>query len=215
MEQVLAYLNDLPPLPVYALLAAGAFVENLLPVVPADTFIVAGGFLAGVGALDPLVVFLAVWSLNVGGAWAVYLAGRRYGPDFFRSGRGRRWVSERQMARLAAFYERWGVAAIFLARFLPGFRALVPVFAGVTRQAPFRVAAPLLLASAAWYGALVRAGYLAGDNLEAVVATLRRTNQGLLVVAVVVGVALAAWWRRARRAVAEQDACRGRAGGER
>lgn len=204
-QQVLAYLNDLPPLPVYALLAAGAFVENLLPVVPADTFIVAGGFLAGVGMLDPVVVFLAVWGLNVGGAWAVYLAGRRYGPDFFRSGRGRRWVSERQMTRLAAFYERWGVAAIFLARFLPGFRALVPVFAGVTRQAPFKVAPPLLLASAAWYGALVRAGYLAGDNLDAVAETLRRTNRGLLVVAAVVGVALAIWWRRARRVDEDGD----------
>lgn len=203
MEDALAYLSDLPLAPVYALLAAGALVENLLPMVPADTFIVAGGFLAGVGPLDPLVVFLIVWGFNVGGALAVYAAGRRYGPGFFRSRRGRRWVSERQMARLASFYERWGVAAIFLARFLPGFRALVPVFAGVTGQSPVKVALPLLAASAAWYGGLVGAGYLAGDNLDAVAATLRRTNQGLLIAAAAVAVALAVWWRRARRSRAD------------
>lgn len=206
MEDVLVRLNDLSPLPAYALLATGALVENLLPVVPADTFIVAGGFLAGVGPLDPLVVFLAVWGFNVGGALVVYVVGRRCGPGFFSSGRGRRWVSERQMARLASFYERWGVVAIFSARFLPGFRALVPVFAGVTKQSPVKVAPPLLAASAVWYGVLVRAGYLAGDNLDAVVATLRRANQGLLVVAAAVAVALAVWWRRARRAAADRDA---------
>lgn len=203
MEDVLARLNDLPPAPVYALLATGALIENLLPVVPADTFIVAGGFLAGVGPLDPLVVFLAVWGFNVGGALAVYVAGRRCGPAFFEKGRGRRWVSERQMARLASFYERWGFAAIFLARFLPGFRAVVPVFAGVTGQPPVKVAPPLLAASAVWYGALVRAGYLAGDNLDAVAATLRRTNQGLLIAAAAVAVALAVWWRRVRRTSAD------------
>ncbi len=199
MEEALAYLAALPPLPVYALLAAGAAVENVLPIVPADTFIVAGGFLAGLGTVDLVIVFAVVWAFNVGGAVTVYAAGRRYGPGFFRRGWGRRLLAEDQMAGLASFYERRGAAAVFAARFLPGYRALVPVFAGVTQQPPRRVVGPLTAAAAIWYGGLVGAGYLAGDNLEAVAAAVRGLNTGLLVVALLLVVPLAVAWRRTRR----------------
>lgn len=199
MEEALAYLTGLPSLLVYALLGAGAAVENVLPVVPADTFIVAGGFLAGLGTVDPAAAFGVVWAFNVGAATAVYGAGRRWGPGFFRRGWGRRLLAEDQLARLASFYERWGVGAVFAARFLPGYRALVPVFAGVTGQPPGRVVAPLLAASAIWYGGLVGAGYMAGNNLDAVATAVRNMNAGLLAVAVALAVPLAVAWRRTRR----------------
>ena len=206
MEQALALLTDLPPALVYAVLATGAVVENILPVIPADTFVVTGGFIAGLGTLRPLGVFVVVWGFNVAGAIAVYAAGLKYGPGFFRQGRGRVLLAERQMRRLEAFYGRWGVAAIFVGRFLPGFRALVPVFAGVAELGPARVVPPLVAASAIWYGALVRLGYLAGDNLEAVVDMVERTNRGLLVASVSLGVLiLGVWWRARRRDAGEGD----------
>ncbi len=198
MEEALELLTGLPPVLIYVVLASGAAVENILPVVPADTVILFGGFIAGLGIVAPVPVFLVVWAFNVGAAVGVYALGRRYGRAFFRSGRGRRLMSERRMRRMEAFYRRWGIAAIFLARFLPGFRALVPVFAGVADLGVARVVAPLLAASAIWYGALVRLGYLAGDNIDAVADTLARTNQWLLGASVAVALILAAIWRRRR-----------------
>ena len=204
MEEALARLAGLPPLPIYALLAAGATIENVLPLVPADTFIVAGGFMAGLGTVDLAAVLGVVWAFNVGGAVAVYAAGRRYGPGFFRRGWGRRLLAKDQLAGLDSFYERRGAAAVFAARFLPGYRALVPVFAGVTRQPPGRVVVPLMAASAIWYGGLVSAGYLAGNNLEAVATTIRSVNAGLLAVALLLVVPLAVvWWRTRRRGRSE------------
>ncbi|MYK65168.1 MAG: hypothetical protein F4022_01710, partial [Gemmatimonadetes bacterium] len=127
MEQILAFLSDLPPLLLYVVLGLGAAIENVLPIVPADTVIVTGGFIAGLGVAGVIPVFLSVWGFNVAGAVAVYAVGRRYGPEFFSTGRGRHLLAKGQMRRLEAFYARWGVAAIFAGRFLPGFRALVPV----------------------------------------------------------------------------------------
>ncbi len=199
MEQTLAFLSDLPPLLLYLVLGVGAAVENVLPVVPADTVIVMGGFVAGLGVGGVVSVFLAVWGFNVAGAVAVYAVGRRYGPEFFTTGRGRHLLAEKQMRRLEAFYARWGVAAIFAGRFLPGFRALVPVFAGVAGLGWARVVPPLAVASAIWYGALVRVGHLAGDNVDAVRDTMSRTSRGLLATSLVLAVALVAVWWRARR----------------
>lgn len=199
MDGILTFLSELPPPLVYIVLGLGAATENVLPVIPADTFIVIGGFVAGLGAVHAVPAFLFVWGFNVGGAMAVYAAGRRYGPHFFSEGPGRHLLAEEQMIRLEAFYARWGVAAIFAGRFLPGFRALVPVFAGVAGLGSYRVLPPLVVASAIWYGTLVRVGYLAGDNLEAVVAALERTNRGLLAASVVLAALILGVWWRARR----------------
>ena len=196
MEQTLAFLSDLPPYLLYLVLGVGAAVENVLPVVPADTIIVMGGFIAGLGSGGVIPVFLVVWGFNVAGALAVYTVGRRYGPEFFATGRGRHLLAEGQMRRLEAFYARWGVAAIFAGRFLPGFRALVPVFAGVAGVGASRVVPPLAVASAIWYGLLVRLGHLAGSNAEAVLA---KANRGLFAVSAALAIVLVAVWWRARR----------------
>ena len=201
MERALSLLTELPPELAYALLAAGAAIENILPVVPADTFIVAGGLIAGLGTVHPIAMFGVVWGGNVGGAIAVYGVGWRYGPSFLRTRAGRGLASEDRMERLQVFYRRWGVVAIFLARFLPGFRAVVPVFAGVTRLKPARAVPPMVVASAIWYGALLRVGYLGGDNIEAVAATLEQANRGLLIASGALAVLIAGlWWRSRRKA---------------
>ena len=205
MDGILTFLGGLPSLLLYVVLGVGAAVENVLPVVPADTFVVFGGFVAGLGAGHPAAVFLSVWGLNVAGAMAVYWIGRRHGPRFFREGAGRHLLAAGQMGRLEAFYARWGVAAIFAGRFLPGFRALVPVFAGVAGLPTIRVFPPLAVASAIWYGTLVRLGYLAGDNLETVVGAIERTNRGLLAAsAVLAALILALWWRARRNGAAQE-----------
>ncbi len=204
LDRALALLEGLPTVLIYVVLALGAAMENIVPIIPADTVILGGGLVAGVGRVHPFGIFLATWAANVGGAALVYWAGLRYGLGFFSEGRGRHLLSPVQMARLERFYDRWGVPAIFVARFLPGFRALVPVFAGVTRQRPLRVLPPLIVASAIWYGGLVRLGFLTGRNIESVLETLDRANRGLLLVSAVLIVIVLGFWARTRNGGAKQ-----------
>ena len=113
-------------------------------------------------------------------------------------GWGRRVLKVQQMDRMTRFYERWGTWAIFWTRFLPGLRAVVPVFAGVTQQRFGSVAVPLAAASAIWYGTLVWLGALTGHNLEALSALLARSSGVLTVLAAVVLLVLARWWWRTK-----------------
>lgn len=197
-DGVLAWFQALPDVLVYVLLGAGAGVENVVPAVPADTFVVLGGFLSAVGGLHARWVFAATWTCNVASALFMYRMGYRYGRSFFATGWGRHILSPHQMQRMVRFYGRWGTVAVFLTRFLPGLRAVVPVFAGVTHQRFFPVAIPLALASAIWYGALVWAGTFAGRNLDRVLEDLGQVNGWLLGVAVAVFLGVLAWWWRTR-----------------
>lgn len=199
MSAILDFLGALPPLLVYAVLGVGAALENLVPPVPADTFVLLGGFLAARGLSDPWIVWGVTWGANVGSALAVYGVGHRYGRVFFEEGLGRHVLNEHQMTRMRGFYSRFGVAAVFFTRFLPGLRAVVPAFAGVTHQRFIPVALPLAAASGIWYGALVWLGATAGRNLERIAASLKDANVVLLVLALVLAGAVVWWWLRTRK----------------
>lgn len=197
-QDLLAWFEGVPNVLVYIVLGLGAAVENVVPAIPADTFVVLGGFLAAVGDLHARWVFLFTWVGNVTSALLMTWVGRTHGPSFFEVGWGRHVLSRHQMDRMGAFYGRFGRFAIFVTRFLPGLRAVVPVFAGVTRQPVRQVAVPLAAASAIWYGLLVWAGTLAGHNVDQVLGLVGAVNEWLLGVAVLAIVAVLLWWWRTR-----------------
>lgn len=201
MRQFLGWMNELPESAIYAVLWIGAATENFIPAVPADTFVALGGFLAGaeVAGLQVLWVFLGTWIFNVGGALTIYRVSHRFGRPFFQDGLGRHLLRPHQMERVADFYARWGTPAIFLSRFLPGVRAVVPIFAGTTHQGWAAVALPITIASAIWYGGLVYLGRLAGRNLELLESLLGSINRWLALAAAAIGLVVLAWWIRTRR----------------
>ena len=199
MDQILVWLRDTSPYLMYTVLGIGAAVENIVPPIPADTFILLGGFFAARGLASEKVVFLVTWTSNVLSALVVYAAAYRYGDSFFQTRLGRYLLDPKQVGVVRRFYRRWGVAAIFYSRFFPGLRSVTPVFAGLIRQHPLSVALPLLLASGIWYGGLVWVGAFAGRNIDQLLRIQTGLNWTLTGIAGVIVVPLAWWWWRSRR----------------
>ncbi len=210
MDPILDFLTESSPFLIYVLLGVGAAIENIIPPIPADPFVLLGGFLAARGQASVGTVFLVTWTSNVLSALAVYAAGYRYGSSFFRTRLGRYVLDPDQLQTVRRFYRRWGTSAIFYTRFLPGLRAVVPVFAGVSHQKPLLVAFPVLTASAIWYGAIVWVGAFAGHNLERILALQSRVSLTLAAIAVLLAGPIALWWfqsrkRRRRKAARRKD----------
>lgn len=199
LDALLQRVVELPAALVYPMLGALAALENLFPPVPADTVVLLGGFLAGRGTVDPWAVFFVVWAANVLGALGVYALGRHYGPAFFQGRLGRRLLHPRQLVALDAFYRRYGTGVIVVSRFLPMFRAVVPVFAGVTRLGVVRTALPMSLASALWYGGIVWLGATTGRNWQQLRELVEQSGRWLWLPALVGLAAVVVWWRRTRR----------------
>jgi membrane protein DedA with SNARE-associated domain len=199
MEGLLAWLSSLPLVSFYAALALIAAVENVFPPVPADTMAAFGSFVTGRGHGSPVVAFLAVWTGNMLGAAFTYGLGRRFGAsrvEHYAKGR----AGTRAKRRLESLYGRFGMAALFVSRFLPGVRALVPPFAGALGIPPVRAMAIIGIASGIWYGVIAAVSFRVGESWEDVLAAL--SGRGMLAgaVAVVLMMAMAVyWWARRPR----------------
>lgn len=196
MEGVLDWLTALPPTVLYLVLALVAAVENVFPPIPADTVVAFGAFLAARGHATLAGAFLSTLGGNVAGAMGMYAAGRRFGADRL----ARRLAAGGSARRLQEFYGRYGVAALFVSRFLPGIRALVPPFAGALRLPPWRVFLILAAASAIWYGAITLIAYRVGADWPTLMAKMREWQHALVIGAAIVAVlGFAAWWIARRR----------------
>jgi membrane protein DedA with SNARE-associated domain len=199
LDKLLQSMIDLPAPTTYLLLALAAALENIVPPIPADVVVLFGGFLAGQGGARVELVFVAVWLGNVAGALFVFGIGRRFGPGFFSGRWGQLLLQPRQLASLDLFYRRFGPTVIFVSRFLPMFRAVTPVFAGVAGLGLWRTAAPIAAASAIWYGLIVYVGSVAGANWNQITAELARSSRWLGFVALLLGVLILGWWWQSRR----------------
>jgi membrane protein DedA with SNARE-associated domain/uncharacterized tellurite resistance protein B-like protein len=194
-------VSQLPPGAVYTVLALLAAIENVIPPVPSDAAVALGAFLTNQGLTTPLGVFTVTWTANLAGAAAVYFVSRRYGRRLFATKIGRRLLAPRSLAIIEREYLRFGVAGIFVSRFLPGIRAVVPPFAGLVHQSPLRTLVPMGIASAIWYGGITVLGSVIGsewDRINRIILGVNRTLGILAVVVIVLG-ALAYLQSRRRR----------------
>ena len=199
IEQLLQQLSAFPPVLVYTIIGILASVENVFPPVPADTAVALGAFLSNAGAVSAWSVFGVTWAANVGSGIGVYLAARTLGRKFFSGRLGQRLLNPRHLEKLEKLYHHHGTWGIFLSRFVPGARAVIPLFAGIAGLKSVRALVPMALASAIWYGALTFAAARLIpklDDLAKFVIGLNWMGVALAVVTAAVVLWAAVWRRR-------------------
>jgi membrane protein DedA with SNARE-associated domain len=199
VQPVLDWLIGLPVAALYASLAAIAALENIFPPVPADTVVAFGSFLAARGQGTLAGAFLATWTGNVAGALFMYWIGHRYGFERVR----RRWKigDEGAQTRVVDLYGRFGLLAIFVSRFLPGVRAVVPPFAGALRIGFWKTGLIMAVASAIWYGTISVIAYRLGTDWERVMEAVGSFGRTAAISAGVLALVILAvvWMRRRAR----------------
>ena len=210
MEQLTAHLHEL----VVHFGYAGLFLVMLLGncAVPAGTEIVmpTAGALAAQGELPTLlgipgwIVVGAVGTLGeiVGGS--IFYAVGYYGgvPVVEKYGR---YVGfdRKKLARVHAYYERFGTPTVFWCRFIPFVRGVSAFPAGLAQMQKRYFLTYTALGSAIFCFGLAFLGELAGRNIDTVTATLHKAGLAIVVVAVVVVVGAIVFMRaRAKRRAA-------------
>jgi membrane protein DedA with SNARE-associated domain/membrane-associated phospholipid phosphatase len=179
---------------VLCFLESGAFVGLL---VPGETAIVVGGFVAGQGEIDVVLLIAIVWTTAVAGDLFSFALGKRLGRDFLVKHGPRFQITEERLQHVERFYDRHGGKAVFLGRWIGLVRAVSP-FVAASSGMPLRRFLPYdVLAAGAMGTAFCLLGYVFWHSLDRVLEIARR---GLFafgtVIVVVVGLVVIVRWLR-------------------
>ncbi len=184
----------------YLVLFGMLVLENLFPPIPSEIVLPFAGALVADGGLAYLGAVLAATAGSVAGALILYAVGRYGGrPLLYRYNRVFR-VTDAQLDRADAWFDRRGSLIVLLGRLVPTVRSVVSIPAGAAEMPIVRFVALTTLGSAIWNAALVGAGWALGSNWEEASAVVDRFKT---VVIVLVALAVAAgivWLVRRRRA---------------
>lgn len=194
MQSLLDWLVTLPQAALYAILFITAAIENVFPPFPSDVVVAFGGFVVAQAPGGTMLgVFLAVWIGNVGGAMLVYALGRRYGAERMERRLAGKHAESRDR-KLRRMFDRFGLPAVFVSRFVPGVRALVPAFAGALKLSAVWIMLMIASASALWYGLITVIAFRVGSDWERLRGTVTRYGTTAAVIgAVILAVGVVAW----------------------
>jgi membrane protein DedA with SNARE-associated domain len=200
MDRLVDYmLNFYGPTPYFILCGILMACGLGLPI-PEDITLFAGGLMAFYGITDIwLTILVCLFGVLFGDA-GIFFLGSKYGRKLTK-----KWFFHRLLPddRLDAVKKRLhdqGNKLIFIARFMPGFRAPI-YFTSGTLHLPFRV---FLfydgLAALLSVPAIIGAVYIFGDQLDRVVRVVQRIEHGIVfVVAAVVLAAVGKWYLTHRK----------------
>jgi membrane-associated protein len=164
---------------VYIILFGIIFVETgvvVFPFLPGDSLLFAAGALASIGAMNIYVLIGVGIVAAFLGDTVNYWIGRYIGPKAFSVDRW--FLKKKYLDKAKAFFEKYGVKSIVLARFVPIVRTFAPFIAGISEMKYSTFILYNLIGGIAWVSIALLAGFFFGnipiikDNFEIVVLAI-------------------------------------------
>jgi membrane-associated protein len=165
----------------YLILFFIIFLETgfiIFPFLPGDSLLFVGGAAAASGILDLqwllIVIILGAVIGDTVNYWVANYLGLRVFLERFPY-----LVKQEHIDRTYAFYEKYGGATIFVARFVPLVRTFAPFLAGIGSMQYRRFLFYNVLGAVCWALSIVLLGYFAGTQ------PIVKENMSLLLLAVI------------------------------
>lgn len=155
--------------------------------IPSEIILPFAGFLVSTGRFDIASVVLAGALGNLIGSLLNYAIAYRYREKAAAFLTRTYLVTENELARATAWFERRGITAAFLGRFLPVVRTFISFPAGMFRVNLRRFITLTFIGSFIWSAALTYIGYIAGSNWNILEPYFRRFDY-LIILALTVAV---------------------------
>ena len=162
---------------------------------PSEVIMPSAGVLAATGHMNMAEAILAGAAGNLIGSLAAFALAARFGEPLLL-GPGR-WIGIRahHLEIADAWFQRWGLWAVFFGRVLPVVRTYISFPAGLARINLVWFSVLTFVGALPWCAALALVGYTLGKNYERVSGPIQLAA---IVVAVLVAIVVLAWYLRGR-----------------
>ncbi|MCZ7610508.1 MAG: DedA family protein [Ignavibacterium sp.] len=167
IEELLAHLSGLTPIVIYVLLFTFAYIENLFPPSPSDIVIVIGGTLIGTNYLHFVPTLIFATGGSIAGFLTAFGIGWLLDKKLIHSGK-LKFINIQTIEKAEAAFRKWGYYLIIANRFLPGTRAVISFFGGMSRLDVHKTMFLSSISSLLWNIVLIYLGILFGKNIALV-----------------------------------------------
>ena len=177
------------------------FFESFGAPVPGESLVIGGGLLAAKGDMAIGTLLGAVWLAAVLGDNVGYAIGRFGGRRLVMRYGSRVGITEPRLAKVEAFFRRFGGEIVLVARFFVLLRQLNGIAAGTVAMPWPRFLLYNALGAALWTALWGYGAYALGHHMTAILPWVHRFGYAAVVLAGLAGVAVLAlhlWRRRSR-----------------
>lgn len=172
---------------IYTVLFLVIFIETglvVMPFLPGDSLLFTAGLFAASGQLDLTYLLSLLTVAAILGDNTNYWIGRKVGLSIFNLKiKGKALVKEKYLQQTEAFFEKRGVFAIIMARFVPIVRTFTPFAAGVGKMNYRKFLFFDILGGFIWIFILTLAGYFLGN-----ITWVRENNEKIVLLIIFISV---------------------------
>jgi len=197
-DQILELIRSQNEFIIYAILLAGAFIENVFPPFPGDTTILAGAFIAGEGNVGYLGVLISVTIGGVVGGMILYYIGRVKGRIYFERSRSR-YFGKTNLIKVESLFNKYGNIVLAFSRFFAGVRSAIAIAAGLGNVGLPRMFILTIFSNLLWCGLLVGLMIYTKSNWRAVLDLVKKYHMvlfGAAIAVILIWAAIKLWTKR-------------------
>lgn len=150
---------------VYVIIFAVCFIENIIPPVPGDSFMLAGGVLVAFSRLDAFVTIAVICFGGMASSMLLYFFGKSHGRNYFMK-KNFAFCSVNDLLRAERRLHAYGAWLVVCLRFLIGVRSVLTVAIGIGRYPFWKMLTYSLISYVAFSSLLVFGAKAVVDNLQ-------------------------------------------------
>jgi len=144
------------------------------PFLPGDSLLFAAGAIAAISSINPYLLILIIWLAAFLGDTANYWIGKLFGEKLSSK------INQKYLDKTHEFYNKYGGATIFIARFVPVIRTFAPFVAGLGKMEYKKFFIYNITSGLVWTSLFISLGYLFG-NIDLV-----KQNFSIIVIGIII-----------------------------
>ena len=184
-EDILNQISTFSPIWIYITLFLFAFIENVFPPSPSDLVIVIGGTLVGTGDLNFILSLIFATLGSITGFMLMFYIGSTVDKKVIHSGRFR-FIPINSIEKVEIWFRKYGYMVIVANRFMPGTRAVISFFAGISNLESKKTTLLCFISALAWNIIMLYLGFIFGDNVAKVDEYLTTYSNIVIVITILI-----------------------------
>ena len=165
--EIVELIKTLPPISIYLVFFAIAYIENIIPPIPGDVLVAFGGYLAAESIIGIVPVLLLTTIASVMGFMSMYWIGSKWGGQIEQREKGVRvlyFIPVEYLNKVRSWMQKWGIGVVLANRFLAGTRSVISLAAGLSKTRISTTISCSAISSLLWNGILLGFGWVVHEN---------------------------------------------------